>query len=229
MAFAVYRSPRQSKTCDITWKFHGQLAGMAIPPVLGMYVCCTIPDSGVSLRRAVWRYVSLNINEKLKVCKMRYNGDSIIKIAKTMGFTKQHIHMFIKEFPTREQVDGRVTRPSDISPAQVELFCREYLMGKSAEEISQEFGVSEESVLNLLYYIRDKKTIQGKPQHYAVIAKWMKQNGYNQKMFSKALCIPTTKLTSIFSGYSHLDADLGQRISDMTGIPMKTIYEEMLK
>lgn len=80
----------------------------------------------------------------------------------------------------------------------------------------------------MFYYISGRRVVSSRPKYYNALAKWMRSHGYSQRTFAAELGIPISRLKDVFAGYRHMDAELGQRISDMTGIPLKELYADVL-
>ena len=116
----------------------------------------------------------------------------------------------------------------DNNEEQVKAYCRDYISGYSPQEIAERYGVTEETILQLFYYISGRRVVSSRPKYYNALAKWMRSHGYSQRTFAAELGIPISRLKDVFAGYRHMDAELGQRISDMTGIPLKELYADVL-
>ena len=169
----------------------------------------------------------MDMNTKLEICRLKFCGESVISISEITGFTKQCIYTFIRKFP-RSGRSVPVSRPKDITEEQVKAYCRDYISGYSPQEIAERYGVTEETILQLFYYISGRRVVSSRPKYYNALAKWMRSHGYSQRTFAAELGIPISRLKDVFAGYRHMDAELGQRISDMTGIPLKELYADVL-
>ena len=110
----------------------------------------------------------------------------------------------------------------------MKAYCRDYISGYSPQEIAERYGVTEETILQLFYYISGRRVVSSRPKYYNALAKGMRSHGYSQRTFAAELGIPISRLKDVFAGYRHMDAELGQRISDMTGIPLKELYADVL-
>ena len=143
----------------------------------------------------------MDMNTKLEICRLKFCGESVISISEITGFTKQCIYTFIRKFP-RSGRSVPVTRPKDITEEQVKAYCRDYISGR--------------------------RVVSSRPKYYNALAKWMRSHGYSQRTFAAELGIPISRLKDVFAGYRHMDAELGQRISNMTGIPLKELYADVL-
>ncbi len=142
----------------------------------------------------------MDMNTKLEICRLKFCGESVISISEITGFTKQCIYTFIRKFP-RSGRSVPVTRPKDITEEQVKAYCRDYISGYSPQEIAERYGVTEETILQLFYYISGRRVVSSRPKYYNALAKWMRSHGYSQRTFAAELGIPISRLKDVFAGY----------------------------
>ncbi len=88
--------------------------------------------------------------------------------------------------------------------------------------------MSEPEVLEIFSYIAEKKPIAIRNSQYPALTDWMNLNGYTVQSFAVLLDIPASKLSRIINGRTHLRYETAMQIKDITGLPLRKIYNHVL-
>lgn len=167
----------------------------------------------------------MTYEDKLTVCRMRLNGSNISSIAEELGCSYQTICNFLKKLP---RVDRQIRSHPNRSNKKLMAVCADYLAGASIGSLAKTYRMSEPEVLEIFSYIAEKKPIAIRNSQYPALTDWMNLNGYTVQSFAVLLDIPASKLSRIINGRTHLRYETAMQIKDITGLPLRKIYNHVL-
>lgn len=167
----------------------------------------------------------MTYEDKLTVCRMRLNGANISSIAEELGCSYQTICNFLKKLP---RVDRQLRAHPNRSNKKLMAVCADYLAGASVGSLAKTYRMSEPEVLEVFSYIAEKKPIAIRNSRYPALTNWMNLNGYTVQSFAALMQIPASKLSRIINGREHLRYETAMQIKDITGLPLRKIYNHVL-
>ena len=170
---------------------------------------------------------SFSQEDKIKICEMRLRDCSIYEIAETIQFSRQAIILFLRSFPVDypEAKTGRLIIDKDNKegvsstlPYEEQLeICKQYIDGRSIDEIKYDLNCTEEDIKTVFFTIRRRKVKQFNSV-YNELSDWLVSNGYTIPEFSQKLGISTARMRHILKGVTPMPDDVMKNITKLTGI-----------
>lgn len=170
--------------------------------------------------------MSFLVNDRMRICVMRFEGKSISQIGKAFGVTKQTILNFLKSLPHSER--ETIIRP-DFTTELVTDICSDYFQGMKFPALAEKYAIPEADIADLFSYFSARKLSSSRTKYYPALAKWMRQHSYSNALMAKELDIPVYKFCNIVGGYEHMRYDLAERICGMTGLTMSELFSKVFK
>ncbi len=169
------------------------------------------------------------VKDKVQICLDRMDNLSIREIAKKRGMTFQNVHLILSSLNgkgSKKEVHG-TELDRDLCK---KIFSMHY-EGYSHKDISSTLDVDTKEITNLFAFVTTRKSRKLESALYPAIAKWANERDYSLSRLGNECGIAPYRLGRILAGNSNfpMTKTAAEKISNLTGIPLKEIYGELYK